>query len=114
MTEAPRPTTGALARYRVMAIITGSLLIVVFLGMLRYLEPVNVPESWEPFFFALAQVHGVVYIVYLATVLQLWMQARWGYGRLATMFFGGIVPLLSFFVERRITRELRPDLEVRA
>ena len=114
MTEAPRPTPGALTRYRVMAIITGSLLIVVFLGMLRYIPALGVPESWDPFFLALAQVHGVVYIVYLATVFQLWTQARWTYGRLATMFFGGIVPLLSFFVERRITHELRPALEERA
>ncbi len=111
MTDAPRPTPGALTRYRVMAIITGTLLIVVFLGMLRYIEALGVPESWDPFFLGLAQVHGVVYIVYLATVMQLWLQARWSYGRLATMFFGGIVPLLSFFVERRIAHELRTDLK---
>lgn len=99
-------TPGALTRYKVMAIITGGLLIVVFLGMLRYIPALATPESWEPFFTILAQVHGFVYVVYLATVLQLWLQARWGYGRLATMFLGGVVPLLSFFVEKRIAREL--------
>jgi integral membrane protein len=111
VTEAPRPTPGALTRYRVMAIVTGSLLLLVFLGMLRYIDALGVPDSWDPFFFTLAQVHGVVYMIYLVTVMQLWLQARWGYGRLAAMFFGGIVPLLSFFVERRITHELRPELE---
>ena len=99
-------TPGALTRYKVMAIITGALLIVVFLGMLLYIPALATPESWEPFFTILAQVHGFVYVVYLATVLQLWLQARWGYGRLATMFLGGVVPLLSFFVEKRIAREL--------
>ena len=104
-------TAGALLRYRVMAIVTGVLLIVVFLGMLRYVGVFEASASIESALGVLAQVHGFVYIVYLATVLQLWMQARWGYGRLATMFLGGIVPLLSFFVEHRVTREVRAAQE---
>jgi len=98
-------------RYRVMAIITGSLLILVFLGMLRYVGVFEASESVESALGILAQVHGFVYIVYLVTVLQLWLQARWGYGRLATLFLGGIVPLLSFFVEHRVTREVRAAQE---
>jgi integral membrane protein len=110
-TRASAVTPGALLRYRVMAIITGVLLIVVFLGLLRYLGVIERTDGVEEFFGILAQVHGFVYIVYIVTVLQLWMQARWGYGRLATMALGGIVPLLSFFVERRITREVQSTLE---
>ncbi|GIG54755.1 DUF3817 domain-containing protein [Demequina activiva] len=113
-TRASAVTPGALLRYRVMAIITGVLLIVVFLGMLRYVGLFERTEEVEEAFGILAQVHGFVYIVYLVTVVQLWLQAKWGYGRLATMFFGGIVPLLSFFIERRVTRELRPAQEERA
>ncbi|WP_062076868.1 DUF3817 domain-containing protein [Demequina globuliformis] len=114
MTEPATPATasavspGALARYKVMAFITGTLLIIVFLALLRYIPALNTPESWESGFGILAQVHGFVYIVYVITVMQLWMQARWGYGRLATMFLGGVVPLLSFFIERRVARELEP------
>lgn len=104
-------TPGVLLRYRIMAIITGTLLIVVFLGMLRYLGVIERTEGVEEFFGVLAQVHGFIYVVYLATVLQLWMQARWGYGRLATLFLGGIVPLLSFFIETRVTREVRAGQE---
>lgn len=102
---------GALTRYRVMAFITGTLLVIVFLAMLRYTPWVNTPESWESFFSVLAQVHGFIYVVYLVTVLQLWTQARWGYGRLATMFLGGVVPLLSFFIEKRVTHEVRTRQE---
>ncbi|WP_062069842.1 DUF3817 domain-containing protein [Demequina sediminicola] len=114
MTQPAKPTTasavtpGALKRYKVMAMITGTLLIIVFLAMLRYTSLFNPPESWESGFSILAQVHGFVYIVYVITVMQLWMQARWGYGRLATMFLGGVVPLLSFFIEKRVARELDP------
>jgi len=99
-------TAGALLRYRIMAIITGVLLILVFAGLLRYVGVFEATEGMETALGILAQVHGFVYIVYLATVLQLWMQARWGYGRLATMFLGGIVPVLSFVIERRVTREV--------
>ncbi|WP_061960901.1 DUF3817 domain-containing protein [Demequina flava] len=117
MTESAQPATasavtpGALKRYKVMAIITGTLLIIVFLAMLRYIPALNTPESWESGFSILAQVHGFVYIVYVITVMQLWMQARWGYGRLLTMVLGGVVPLLSFFIEKRIARELEPAVK---
>lgn len=104
-------TPGALLRYRVMAFITGTLLIVVFLGLLRYVGVFERTDGVEEFFGILAQVHGFIYIVYVATVLQLWLQARWGYGRLATMFLGGVVPLLSFFIEHRVTREVRAAQE---
>ncbi|MFW7413759.1 DUF3817 domain-containing protein [Demequina sp. SO4-18] len=104
-------TPGVLTRYRVMAFITGTLLIIVFLAMLRYIPALATPESWEPYFSVLAQVHGFIYIVYLVTVWQLWSRARWGYGRLATLFLGGVVPLLSFFIESRVTREVRPGQE---
>ncbi|WP_084102263.1 DUF3817 domain-containing protein [Demequina sp. NBRC 110051] len=114
MTPDPRPavTPGALTRYKVMAIVTGSLLILVFLGMLRYLPGLDSLEaSLDPTMFLLAQIHGFVYMVYLVTVLQLWLQAKWGYGRLFTMFLGGIIPFLSFVIERRIADELDPAKE---
>ncbi|WP_084077215.1 DUF3817 domain-containing protein [Demequina sp. NBRC 110057] len=105
----PAITPGALTRYKVMAIITGTLLIVVFVGMIRYIPGLEgLKESIDPTMLVIAQIHGFVYMVYLVTVLQLWLQAKWGYGRLATMFFGGIVPFLSFVVERRISDELAP------
>lgn len=109
MTTSPRPavTPGALTRYKVMAIVTGSLLIVVFLGLLRYIDGLEeLRESIDPTMNLIAQIHGFVYMVYLVTVLQLWLQAKWGYGRLFTMFLGGIVPFLSFVIERRIADEL--------
>lgn len=106
-THASAVTPGALNRYRVMAVITGVMLILVFLGMLRYIPGVPRTEGLDSALSILSQVHGFVYVVYVVTVWQVWSQAKWGYKRLATMFFGGIVPLLSFFVEKRVTREVR-------
>lgn len=107
-------TEGALKRYRVMAVITGVLLILVFLGMLRYTPLVPRTDGLDSALSILSQVHGFIYVVYVVTVWQVWSQAKWGYGRLASMFFGGVVPLLSFFVERRVTSEVRATQGVSA
>jgi|SRR5690625_791460 len=91
----------ALVRYRVMAYITGIMLLVLTLEMvLKYLVEVNgfgepVIGNWVAF------VHGWIYAVYLWTVYDLWSRARWSWGRLWVMVFGGVVPVLSFVVEQR-------------
>lgn len=111
----PAVTPGAVTRYKVMAIITGTFLIIVFVGLIRYIPGLEgLKESIDPTMFAIAQIHGFIYMVYLVTVLQLWLQAKWGYGRLFTMFLGGIIPFLSFVVERRISDELTPAKEATA
>ncbi|WP_234983298.1 DUF3817 domain-containing protein [Demequina sp. NBRC 110053] len=110
-TRASAVTAGALTRYRAMAIVTGVMLILVFLGLLSYTPLFERTEDVDHWLGVLSQVHGFIYVIYLVTVMQLWLQARWGYGRLATMFFGGIVPLLSFFIEHRVTREVRAAQE---
>lgn len=96
----------ALTRYRVMAIITGVLLVLVFTnlgvrGITAVLgDEVHLAGSW------LAITHGWVYIVYLATVVDMWSRLRWGPARLAGLVLAGIVPGVSFVVERRVTREV--------
>ena len=113
VTSASAVSEGALKRYRVMAVITGVMLILVFLGMLRYIPGVPRTEELDGALSILSQIHGFVYVVYVVTVWQVWSQARWGYKRLASMFFGGVVPLLSFFVEKRVTHEVRAAHEAR-
>ncbi|WP_062380507.1 DUF3817 domain-containing protein [Demequina pelophila] len=101
------PIRGALLRYRVMAIITGTLLLIVTVGMLRYLPGLDgVKEALDPILLPVAIVHGWVFIVYLAAVAHLWMLMRWGIVRLVFMAAGGVVPVLSFVAERRVTREV--------
>ncbi|WP_143338031.1 DUF3817 domain-containing protein [Demequina sp. NBRC 110054] len=98
---------GDLKRYRVMAIITGTFLLTVFVGLLRYIPAIGLDEGpVDTFFSAVAIIHGWIYIVYLVTVVMLWMRMRWGLGCLIYMAAGGIVPLLSFFAERRIAHEV--------
>jgi integral membrane protein len=97
----PQKARGALQRYRVMAWVTGVMLLVLTLEIvLKYV--VGAPDSvvrwmeWVPF------AHGWIYVVYLVTVLDLWSKMRWGFGRLVGMVLAGVVPVMSFVVERRV------------
>lgn len=113
---APRPagTLSAagvkLTRYRVMAFVTGTMLLVLCLEMvLKYVfhaggvdasgAPEPVLGTW------IAIVHGWIYVVYLVTVVQLWSAMRWSLGRLVTMALAGVVPVMSFLLERKVHAE---------
>jgi len=95
----------ALVRYRVMAIVTGTMLLLLCIEMLlRYAfhaDSVVKYIKWIPF------AHGWIYVVYLVTVLDLWTKMRWRFGRLAAMVLAGVIPVLSFIVEHRVTRDAR-------
>jgi integral membrane protein len=47
-------------------------------------------------------VHGWVYVVYLVTVVRSWATMRWGWGRLVALVFAGVIPVMSFVVERKV------------
>lgn len=100
---------GALLRYRVMAIVTGSfLLLLTAVVILKYVV------GWDnPTFLSIgstiAIVHGWIYVVYLATVVMLWLKMRWGLGRLVVMALGGIIPFLSFVLEHRFAAEVAAE-----
>ncbi len=101
---------GAMQRYRVMAWITGTMLLLLTTEVvLKYGfhaggvdadgAPLPVIGVW------VAMTHGFVYVVYLVTVVDLWGKMRWGLGRLVTMAAAGVVPVMSFVMERRVHRD---------
>lgn len=110
MTDAaldPR-VSGALLRYRVMAIITGTFLIAVLAGWLLKVAGVIVEGSTlDAITGYIAMAHGFIYMVYLAVTIHLWLLMHWGLGRLVIMGLGGIVPFLSFFLEHRFALEIK-------
>lgn len=89
------------ARYRVMAFVTGGMLLLLCLEMLlKYVVQVNgkgepVIGNWVAF------VHGWIYVVYAVTVFDLWSRMRWSFGRILILIAGGVVPVLSFVMETR-------------
>nr|WP_307858258.1 DUF3817 domain-containing protein [Cellulomonas fulva] len=97
-------------RYRVMAWITGTLLLVLCVELvLNYVvhasDDVMRWVEWVPF------AHGWVYVVYLVTVFDLWATMRWRVGRLVTMALAGVVPVMSFVLERTVHAQATAAVE---
>lgn len=57
--------------------------------------------------------HGWFYVVYLFACFRIWSLMRWRFGRFLVLALGGVVPLLSFFMEVRVAREVRTYLAER-
>ncbi|HCJ47769.1 DUF3817 domain-containing protein [Microbacterium marinum] len=62
---------------------------------------------------AILIVHGWFYVVYLFACFRLWSLMRWGFPRFILLALGGVVPLLSFFMEIRVAREVKAYLATR-
>ena len=121
----PRPEDAPRIRrtisvYKVSSIITGTfLLLLVLMMVLRYglgvdieLNPVYglqlTPKeliTGVNLSTVILIVHGWLYVVYLGTDFVLWRSIRWSFGRFLFIALGGVIPLLSFFLERRVPRE---------
>lgn len=93
---------GALLRYRVLANIVGVLLaVLVFVGLpLKYLA--DRPATVAVVGFA----HGLLYIVYCLTVVELAVRLRWSLRQIVPLVLAGVVPIMTFVMERKVTREL--------
>ena len=95
----------ALTRYRVMAYLVGTgLLVLVLIGVpLQYAA--NKPQVVA----IVGPIHGFLYIVYLATAYDLARRARFTLLQLAAMVGAGLVPGLAFVLEHRVVRRVRAE-----
>ncbi|CAL8899037.1 DUF3817 domain-containing protein [Kocuria varians] len=55
-------------------------------------------------------IHGWFYVVYVLSCLRVWSLMRWPFAQLIVMALGGVVPFLSFIVERKIHRSTEAEL----
>lgn len=96
----------ALIRYRVMAYVVGTLLVVlVCVGLpLKYLGGNDTVVLWT------AIPHGWLYMILLITAVDLGRRAHWPWWRLLVIALAGTVPFLSFVAERSATKDVRARL----
>ncbi len=94
--------------FKVMAFVVGvGLLILVVEVILSYgfgMKGDQNPLSWWP------QPHGFVYMVYLVATALLGFKIGWPLTKMVLVMLAGCVPFLSFWVERRVAREVEADL----
>jgi integral membrane protein len=90
-------------RYRVLANVVGVALVLLVVGMILKYTPIDSPTMAG----IVAPVHGALYMVYLVTAFDLWRRTGWPVGRMVAMVLAGIVPFMTFVVERRIVRDAK-------
>ncbi|PBC61362.1 hypothetical protein BKI49_25585 [Streptomyces sp. Tue6028] len=93
-----------LTRYRVMAYVTGVLLVLLTLGVIaKYVLDM---DGAADFTRVVGIAHGWLYVVYLVFAFDLGSKAKWPVGKQLWVLLAGTIPTAAFFVERRISREL--------
>lgn len=113
----------SLTLFRISAAITGTfLLLLVLMMVFRYGFGSDIELGGPAGFLALTPkelitgvnlstviliVHGWLYVAYLAIDFAMWRFARWSFLRFVFIALGGIVPFLSFFLERVVPRYVR-------
>jgi integral membrane protein len=96
-----------LTRYRVMAYITAVWLLVFTVAIvLKYGF-----ETGDTMM--ISQIHGVLFIVYVIFAFDLGSKAKWSFGKLLWVLAAGCIPVASFFVEPKISRETRALIDGR-
>lgn len=63
---------------------------------------------------AILIIHGWLYVIYLFSCFRLWSAMRWNLLTFVVLASGGIIPVLSFFLESIFTKRVRAYLVKRA
>ena len=96
----------ALMRYRVMAYTVGvGLMVLVCIGM-----PLQFGAGTKSVVAVVGPIHGFLYIVYLATALDLARRARFTFLQMLAMIGAGLLPFLAFIIERSVTRRVEAEI----
>jgi integral membrane protein len=120
---------GALKFYQVFAYVTGIMLLLLCVEMIvKYglgyqlfafsnygaltLVPVKtaVAPTGVDLSTGILIAHGWLYVVYLFSDFRLWSLMRWPFSKFITIALGGVIPFLSFFVESRISKQVKSYL----
>jgi hypothetical protein len=129
----PRPRNipkipGAVRLYKISAYVTGVMLLLLCMEMLLKYTPLHTELAiGDPrgFFvpagtirhpaldlsLGILIVHGWLYVVYLFMDFRLWSIMRWDFTRFILIALGGVIPLMSFFVEHRMAKTALAEYE---
>jgi integral membrane protein len=100
--ERKRRVRGALTRYSVMAYITGVMLLLLTVEVILNWVVFPLTDTDTPgWFWFVGTIHGWVFLVYAITCLDLGVKARWAPVKWVTTILAGVIPALSFFLEKR-------------
>jgi integral membrane protein len=96
--------SGALKRFRVMAIIAGVMSLLLWFVDLPVVYLLN-NDDWKSMVAWIPFVHGWIYAGYVLTALQFATKARWSLKKTVWLILAGTLPIASFAAERRVVRQ---------
>jgi integral membrane protein len=95
--------SGALIRFRIIAYLVGTCLILLTLGViLRY------GYGWPTLSQTVSPIHGFLYMVYVVAVFDLGRRVDWSLKRMVLVMLAGTVPVVSFYAEHVVSRRWVP------
>lgn len=100
--------------YTFTAILTGIWLLILVAEMVyQYLILGSARAHEMPEWMSLiGPIHGGVFMVYVVACLDLGTKARWEPVKWLTTMLAGVVPLLSFVVERKRREEVKAEFQL--
>ncbi|HIW91131.1 MAG TPA: DUF3817 domain-containing protein [Candidatus Corynebacterium avicola] len=102
-----RRVKGALTRYSVLAYVTGVFLLFLCVEMiLKYIVFPAMEWDVPGWFTVVGQTHGLIFLVYCIMCLDLGVKARWEPAKWVTTILAGVIPVLSFVLEKRRRNEV--------
>ncbi len=96
---------GALIRYRILAFIVGvGLSLLVFVGV-----PIQIFAHNKDLVAVVGPIHGIFYILYLISALDLVVRCRWNVIQLLPPVLAGLVPGAAFVIEHYTTKKVKNE-----
>ncbi|MCC3151535.1 DUF3817 domain-containing protein [Hymenobacter sp. BT770] len=88
----------SLGRLRLIAFLEGvSLLVLLGIAMpLKYLAGQPTAVRY------VGMAHGLLFVLYVVLVIQVAMQQRWSFGKMALALLASVVPFGTFWADRRL------------
>jgi integral membrane protein len=95
----------ALGFFKVMAITAGcALIVLIVIIVINGGFGKGGPSAvWSP-------IHGAIFFVFVLAIANLGFKVEWSLPRMILTMMSGFVPLLPFFVERNVAREVEAQL----
>lgn len=97
-----------LAIYRIMAFVTGTLLLAGTIALiLKYAASVNFGGVYALLWIG----HGYLYLIYVVVATMLGVKLRWPPARIVLVLLAGTIPTMSFVAEHYVTRDVRKAVQ---
>ncbi|WP_266366849.1 DUF3817 domain-containing protein [Tellurirhabdus rosea] len=91
----------SLSRFRLVAVLEGiSFLILLFIAMpLKYAA--GMPEAVK----VVGWAHGALFVAYLFTLIDVWHDRSWSFGRVVLAFVLSLIPFGAFYLDKKLRAE---------